>query len=107
MFNKSSAIIGATAIGAVTQQTSNAYYGWLIISALFIVAIFILYFVDMEAAKLEMLHMEIQQELAQSSTADTVICRLTDGERFLEKVELIDDEDDHLSQHSSSTRRRA
>jgi hypothetical protein len=60
----------------------------------------------MEAAKLEMLHMEIQQELAQTNSAHTVICRLTDGERSMEKVELVDDEEDHQSQHSSSTRRR-
>ncbi|KAI8344348.1 autophagy-related protein 22-like protein [Chlamydoabsidia padenii] len=100
VFNKSSAIIGATAIGAVTQQTSNAYYGWLIIAGLFIVAIFILYFVDMEAAKLEMLHMEIQEELAQNATAIHSISTLQDGESYA-KVELIEDQTaSHPSHHT-------
>ncbi|CAO3583918.1 unnamed protein product [Absidia cylindrospora] len=91
--NKASSWIGATAIGAVTQQTANAYYGWLIIAFLFLAATVILYFVDVEAAKLEMLHMEIQQELTTSSTAISSTLPSTGEFGSLEKVELIEQED--------------
>jgi hypothetical protein len=53
-------------IGAITEQTTNTHYGWPIIVGLFVVAIIALCFVDMEAAKLEMLHIEIHQELIES-----------------------------------------
>ncbi|KAI8328055.1 autophagy-related protein 22-like protein [Chlamydoabsidia padenii] len=66
--SRSSYWIGASAIAAVTQQTSNAYYGWPVIAALFVVATILLCFVDMDAAKLEMLHLEIQRELAHNTT---------------------------------------
>lgn len=53
-------------IGAITEQTTNTHYGWPIIVGLFVVAIIALCFVDMEAAKLEMLHIEIHQELIEN-----------------------------------------
>lgn len=66
--SRSSYWIGASAIAAVTQQTENAYYGWPIIAALFVVATALLCFVDMDAAKLEMLHLDIQRELENTTS---------------------------------------
>ncbi|KAI8084945.1 autophagy-related protein 22-like protein [Halteromyces radiatus] len=99
--NKASSWIGATAIGAVTEQTSNAYFGWPIIAALFVVATVILWFVDMEAAKLEMLHMEIQQEMNQNiintrnSTSAPVDEKISMVKMDLMEDSHIDEESDH------------
>ncbi|KAI8344349.1 vacuole effluxer Atg22 like-domain-containing protein [Chlamydoabsidia padenii] len=67
--SRSSYWIAPTMIGAVTEQTTNPYYGWPIIAGLFVIAIIALCFVDMEGAKLEMLHLEIHQELMDNMAA--------------------------------------
>ncbi|ORZ13232.1 autophagy-related protein 22-like protein [Absidia repens] len=69
LVSKASSWIAPTVIGVVTQQTSAIYTGWPVIVALFVLAIVTLWFVDMEAAKLELLHMEIHQELIHNMAA--------------------------------------
>ncbi|CAO3585772.1 unnamed protein product [Absidia cylindrospora] len=89
---KASSWIGASVIAAVTQKTANAYYGWPIIASLFVVAIIILYFIDMDAARLEMLHFEIQRELAQAHIHDIHRIAAVDEKASVIKLELVDHE---------------
>ncbi|ORX53652.1 MFS general substrate transporter [Hesseltinella vesiculosa] len=68
--NKASSWIGATIIGAVIQSTSNPYFGWPVIAGMFVIASVLLWFVDVDAAKAELIHDNIQQELDQSKAKD-------------------------------------
>ncbi|KAI8069525.1 autophagy-related protein 22-like protein [Gongronella butleri] len=68
--NKASSWIGATIIGAVTQGTANPYVGWPVIAGMFVIATVLLWFVDVDAAKMEMLHLDIQKELDENKAKE-------------------------------------
>ncbi|KAI8086410.1 autophagy-related protein 22-like protein [Halteromyces radiatus] len=100
--SKASSWMAFAVIGAVTEKTANPYYGWLLIAILFVLATIILWYVDMEAAKLEMLHIEMHQELLDrmatnrissppplTTTTTTEASTSVDGTDVIEKVPII------------------
>ncbi|KAI8080174.1 autophagy-related protein 22-like protein [Gilbertella persicaria] len=56
--NKASSWIGPVVIGAITQSTSNIWKGWPFVLGLFVLATFILCFIDVDKAKLELTEYE-------------------------------------------------
>ncbi|CAM0140589.1 hypothetical protein VKS41_006609 [Umbelopsis sp. WA50703] len=49
--NKASSWIGPVVIGAITQSTSNLWEGWPFVLGLFLIAIVIIFFIDVDKAK--------------------------------------------------------
>ncbi|CAO3638928.1 unnamed protein product [Cunninghamella echinulata] len=62
--NKGSAWIGPVIIGAITEKTSNIYTGWAVILTFFVLGLIVLYFVDVQKAKLDIenYYREVEQE---------------------------------------------
>ncbi|KAI7864760.1 autophagy-related protein 22-like protein [Spinellus fusiger] len=61
--NKASSWIGPVVIAAITEHTDNIWKGWPFVLALFVVSLGILFFIDVDKAKLEMVeYMEQNQE---------------------------------------------
>lgn len=56
--NKASSWIGPVVIGAITQSTSNIWYGWPFVFGLFLVATIIICFIDVDQAKLDLIEYE-------------------------------------------------
>ncbi|CEG64422.1 hypothetical protein RMATCC62417_01397 [Rhizopus microsporus] len=53
VINKASSWIGPAIIGAITQYTTNLWRGWPFVLALFVVAMVIIWFIDVDKAKLD------------------------------------------------------
>ncbi|KAI9027598.1 autophagy-related protein 22-like protein [Phycomyces nitens] len=52
--NKASSWIGPVVIGAITEHTDNLWKGWPFVLALFVISIVLVYFIDVDKAKIEM-----------------------------------------------------
>ncbi|KAG2205082.1 hypothetical protein INT47_002176, partial [Mucor saturninus] len=53
VINKASSWIGPVIIGAITQYTDNLWKGWPFVLALFVVSLVIIWFIDVDKAKLD------------------------------------------------------
>ncbi|CAO3587310.1 unnamed protein product [Absidia cylindrospora] len=64
--NKGSAWVGPVIIGALTEKTDNMYTGWAVVLVFYVVGLAILFFVDIEKAKLdiEKYYEEVEREEA-------------------------------------------
>ncbi|KAI8070320.1 autophagy-related protein 22-like protein [Gongronella butleri] len=62
--NKGSAWVGPVIIGAITDKLNNVYVGWVVVLAFFVVSLIILFFVDVNGAKIDIeRHYRAQMEI--------------------------------------------
>jgi MFS-type transporter involved in bile tolerance (Atg22 family) len=53
VINKGSSWLGPVVVSAITEHTDNLWKGWPFVLALFVVAIVIVFFIDVDKAKIE------------------------------------------------------
>ncbi|OBZ81476.1 Autophagy-related protein 22 [Choanephora cucurbitarum] len=63
VINKGSSWIGPLVIGAITQYTDNIWKGWPFVLALFVVSLVIIWFIDVDKAKIDIANYLAEQDI--------------------------------------------
>ncbi|KAG2229081.1 autophagy-related protein 22-like protein [Thamnidium elegans] len=66
--NKASSWIGPVVIGAITQYTNNLWRGWPFVLALFVLSLAIIWFIDVDKAKIDIANYLAEQDVIDGHT---------------------------------------
>ncbi|KAG1099542.1 hypothetical protein G6F42_017809 [Rhizopus arrhizus] len=68
VINKASSWIGPVVIGAITQYTDNLWKGWPFVLALFLLSFVIIWFIDVDKAKIDIANYLSEQDVIDGHT---------------------------------------
>lgn len=85
VINKASSWIGPAIIGAITQYTTNLWKGWPFVLALFVLSIIIIWFIDVDKAKVDIARY-LEEEAEKETTEGVEMVSVSEKEEVKPEV---------------------
>jgi MFS-type transporter involved in bile tolerance (Atg22 family) len=81
VINKGSSWMGPVIVSAITQHTNNLWKGWPFVLALFVVSIVIVFFIDVDKAKIDINNYLAEEEFVNGNTDGSELIMVDEKEK--------------------------